>query len=157
MAQPHEEGSSLRESKEQLRTKAQELKEEVTSTAEEQVSRGKAQASGKAHAIASALRDAGDSLEQQGEDQLARWGRQTADQVERMASYFDRNDLSGLVEDLESTARSNTAAFVGGTFAAGLMLGRFLRASAPQPHDEDRDARTAMDPALPASERKEFA
>lgn len=121
------------ETKETLKAEGREQKERLEARAEEKVSAQKQVAAGKAHALASALREAGATLERDGEAELARYGRQAAEQVERAAGYLERNDLNGFVHDLERAAREHPGAFVGGTFAAGVMLGRFLRSSRPEP------------------------
>jgi hypothetical protein len=121
--------------KAEVRERAQEVKEEVRGRVEER----KHAATEKVHALARALRAAGDTLENEGEGALARYGRQAADQVERLASYIDDNDTSGMMRQFEGMARDNPAAFTGTTFAAGLLLGRFLRASRP---DDARDTRS---------------
>lgn len=113
--------------KAEVRERAQEVKQEVRGRVDEK----KQIASDKVHAFARALRAAGDTLEDEGENALARYGRQAADQVERFASYLDGNDTSGMMRQFEHIARDNPAAFTGSTFAAGLLLGRFLRSSRP--------------------------
>lgn len=123
------------EVKEEVRERAHEVKEEVR----ERVEARRHVATEKAHALARALRAAGDKLEDDGENTLARYGRQAADQVERFASYLDGNDTGGMMRQLETMARDNPAAFTGSTFAAGILLGRFLRASNPE---DTRAART---------------
>ena len=139
------------ETKETLKAAGREQKERLEARAEEKVSAQKQIAAGKAHALASALREAGATLERDGEAELARYGRQAAEQVERAAGYLERNDLNGFVHDLERTAREHPGGFVGGTFAAGLMLGRFLRSSRPDPdaagewQDGGRSGRSGID------------
>jgi hypothetical protein len=125
--------------KTEVRERAQEMKQEVRGRVEEK----KQVASEKVHALARALRAAGDTLEDDGESALARYGRQAADQVERLASYIDGNDTSGMIRQFEHIARDNPAAFTGSTFAAGLLLGRFLRSSRPDDarDGQDRDER----------------
>ena len=47
--------------------------------------------------------------------------------------YLDEETAPAMLSDLEDAARSNPATFLGTSFAAGLALGRFLRASEPEP------------------------
>lgn len=56
-----------------------------------------------------------------------------------MASYLEDEDSRVLLHDLEDVARRNPGAFIGLSFAAGLTVGRFLRAS--EPHDSGTFAR----------------
>jgi hypothetical protein len=120
----------LREAKAELRSQTSHRAAGLKSRASETAEKEKQVAAGKIHAVARALREAGDALDRDGEIDLARWGREVADQVERVAGYLDRKDLSGLAQDLEHRARDNPGAFVGGTFTVGLMIGRFLRSHA---------------------------
>jgi hypothetical protein len=128
----------LREAKSELRSKASREATGLKSKASETAEKEKQVAAGKIHAVARALREAGDALDRDGEIDLARWGREAADQVERVAGYLDRKDLSGLAHDLEHRARDNPGAFVGGTFTVGLMIGRFLRSSHVEPDLEQK-------------------
>jgi hypothetical protein len=64
---------------------------------------------------------------------------QAADQVERLSSYLQGNDLGRLVGDVERFARRQPAVFLGGMFLAGLIGARFLKSSQPQPqYDYER-------------------
>lgn len=92
----------------------------------------KDQAADRLGALASALRDAGQKLNQdQGAGDVGRYADRAAGQVERLAKYLRRSDLNSLVRDTESFARRRPEVFLGGTLIAGLMLARFLKASAP--------------------------
>lgn len=89
----------------------------------------------RANALAQALRAAGDSLRDQGQDRLAGWSGSAAGEVERVSSYLEHEDSRALMHDLEDMARRNPGAFIGLSFAAGLTAGRFLRASEPRAGD----------------------
>ncbi len=127
----------LREARDELRALASRQAGGVKAKAGKTANDKKQVAAGKVHAVARALREAGDALDRDGERELARWGRDAADQVERVAGYLDRQDLSGLAHDLDTRARNNPGAFVAGTFAAGIALGRFLRSSHPEPEQRE--------------------
>ncbi|MDQ4122220.1 MAG: hypothetical protein M3209_12340 [Acidobacteriota bacterium] len=60
---------------------------------------------------------------------VAQYGDTVVNQVERLADYLDRADLNKLTRDLESLARRNPAVFIGGAFAAGILLARFVKSS----------------------------
>src|SRR5690606_3681050 len=81
--------------------------------------------------LARALRTAGGELRGDGEERIARLTDEAAGQVERVGRYLGGGDTRAMVSDLERAARSNPALFVGGTFALGLLAGRFLRAGEP--------------------------
>jgi hypothetical protein len=53
-----------------------------------------------------------------------------ADQVEQLAGYLQSRDVNQIVADAEGFARSRPSVFLGGAFALGFLLSRFLK-SAP--------------------------
>lgn len=138
---------AARDVKDEAKRKASNAASEVKSQAKQKGSELKQQAERKAErqkrslaesvtALASALDAAAGSLDEREEGRLADWSRDAGERVRRMASYLERNDVSGLVHDLEDTARDNPAAFVGTSLAAGLAAGRFLRSSRPEQGEE---------------------
>ncbi len=52
-----------------------------------------------------------------------------AGQIEQFAGYLDNKELGEMLGDVEDFARRNPAVFIGGAFAAGLLLARFLKSS----------------------------
>jgi hypothetical protein len=54
-----------------------------------------------------------------------------SEQVEKISGYLERQDLRGLMSDLEGFARRNPAIFLGGAFALGILAARFLKSSNP--------------------------
>lgn len=125
----------LDDAKQRVEDAARRARGAVESEVEKEAEHGRHAAAHRVDTLARALRRAGDALESEGEEDLGRYGRETAERVERFGDYLDRRDVNGLVHDLEGTARSNPAAFIGSTFAAGLLLGRFLRSSSPSHTD----------------------
>jgi hypothetical protein len=83
--------------------------------------------------VARVMRTASEELRLEGEEKLARLTDDAAAQVERVGSYLESEHPSGIMRDLEGMAKKNPAFFLGGTFAVGLLLGRFLRAGSPAP------------------------
>lgn len=130
------------DAKEAVRDTVREAREALEHRAEERAERGKYAITGQVDSFARALRRAGDTLDDEGHGDLARYGRHTADRVERFADYLDRRDIGGLLHDLQDTARTRPGVFLGSTFAAGLLLGRFLRAGTPEPSDAFDSPRT---------------
>lgn len=123
-----------------VKERARDARDEFESRAEER----KQEMAGRIHSVARALRDTGDALDREDERQLARFGHDAADAVERAAGYMERQDLRGLIHDVEDTGRRNPGALLAGSLAAGLAVGRFLRASGSRSHD-DRDANTTQE------------
>lgn len=124
--------------KEDVKQTAVRAGERAQARVREEVREGKDTAAKKVNAIAHALRRVGESLDEEGESDLARYGRRTAEQIDRFAGYLDRKDVRGLMSDLEGAARRNPGTFVATTFAAGLLLGRFIRSSAPEDESDNR-------------------
>jgi hypothetical protein len=61
----------------------------------------------------------------------ARYTGTAANQIEKVASYFERKDLKAMMRDTEQFARRNPAIFLGAAFALGMVAARFLKSSAP--------------------------
>ena len=53
-----------------------------------------------------------------------------AKKIENIANYFDQKNVRDMYTDVENFARRNPAVFVGGAFALGLLLSRFLKSGA---------------------------
>jgi hypothetical protein len=89
--------------------------------------------------VAEALRSAGANVNE-ADDSVARYMERLADGVERTAAYLDEKDVNEIIHDAREMARRRPELFVGGLFVAGLMLGRFLRSSAPEEsYEQDWD------------------
>jgi hypothetical protein len=142
--------NSVQQAKDQAKELAQGAKEQVkslTSDAKEGakdvakqardhvqglIGQQKDQAADRLGSLASALRDAGRKLNQdEAAGDVGQYADRAAGQVERLSKYLRQSDLTNLVRDTESFARRRPEVFLGGTIIAGLMLARFLKASAP--------------------------
>ena len=128
----HEVKERLQERSKELRSEAEQKAERWTTAMGEQIER-----------VARALRTAGDALEDEGEGRMSGVTMSVAEQVERMGEYLRDENPGAMVRDLEQMARRNPGAFVGTTFVAGLLLGRFLRSSAP---DSDGNLEPGREP-----------
>ena len=131
--EPGEPGFEARatEDVEEMGREAEDVGRELREAAEQRAGRWTEQVGRQAFSLAHALDVAGRDLEAQGQKRFADWSDTAADEVKKMAGYLENNDPQGIVRDVHGLARQNPAAFVGGTFAAGLLLGRFLRTSDP--------------------------
>jgi hypothetical protein len=76
----------------------------------------------------------------------------------RLANYVSSTDLPRFVRDMEQLARRQPILFFGGTFLAGLALGRFMKSLTPaqpwngSPHERDNfDTTFARDLARSAA------
>jgi hypothetical protein len=110
-----------------VREKADELKGQASERVDEATTR----MGGRIGGIARAIRRAGEELRGDGDERLASLTDELAGQVERMGSYLEEENPGRMLQDLERMAKGNPALFVGGTFAVGMLLGRFLRADEP--------------------------
>ena len=89
--------------------------------------------------VADAIRQTGANVNE-ADDSVGRYMERAAQGVERMAAYLDEKDVNQILHDAREMARRRPEVFVGGLFIAGLMLGRFLRSSAPEEsYDETWD------------------
>jgi len=104
---------------------------------------------GRIDTFARALYRACDELRNEGQPALADVTGDAAGAVQRVGAYMDGRSSQEMISDLERTARTHPAYFVGGTFALGLLIGRFLKADQPEttepfePYGADR-----VDPEL---------
>jgi hypothetical protein len=101
-------------------------------TAEQRLEGGKDRVGhGLAH-LADALRKTASSLADgaDGEDAgLVDPVARAADRVSAASDYFRRRSLGQVIGDVVRFARREPAVFLGGAFAAGLFVGRFLRST----------------------------
>jgi hypothetical protein len=134
------------EAKEQVRNLADDAKRETSRMANQAgdmvqglVSKQKDQAAQSLGSVAGALRDVGNRLNEQNDQDGAGFGQyavRAADQVDRLSGYLRDRDLGTFVRDTESFARRHPDVFLGGTFLAGLLLARFLKASSSNQDDD---------------------
>jgi hypothetical protein len=100
------------------------LRESVSSIVE----RGTVQVADQADATARALHGAADKLEQE-TPQAAQMAHTLAGQIDRASSYLRDRRSGQILSDIEGFARREPAMFIAGAALAGVLLGRFLRAS----------------------------
>ena len=120
-----EKGEDLEEAAGQ---KAQELKEKAVRRTDELTSR----MGGRIETLARALRRAGEDMRNEGEPRFADMTDRAAGRVERFGSYLENEDPRAMMSEIERSAREHPAYFVAGTFAVGLLIGRFLRSGEPE-------------------------
>lgn len=116
-----------------VKQEIRDVRDDVERKTADRVNRQKHQVADRMDAIVHALDSAQTSLRDDDQSQLAGFVGDLGRQVERSTGYLRNNDFHGMVRDMEQLARGNTALFLGSTFVAGVAMGRFLRASEPQP------------------------
>lgn len=117
--------------KEQIRSRGTELKRSARRAAENQAAQRKDRAAAKISRVAGALRRTGDSLREGEVEKLASYPDSLAEQLESWADHLRGSDFSELVHEVEDFARRRPEVFFGGALLAGILTGRFLRASSP--------------------------
>lgn len=80
-------------------------------------------------AFAGAVRNAGEELADNDQGTAARFVREAASGLERLATSLGKKQLEDIVEDVRDFGRKNPAAFIAGSVLAGMALGRFVRSS----------------------------
>ncbi len=88
------------------------------------------QAAGQVHGVAEALRQTASSLEQQGQAGVSGYLGGAADGLDRLSSSMRDGDIDAVVHKTTEFARRQPALFIGGAFAAGFLMTRFLKSSA---------------------------
>ncbi len=72
------------------------------------------------------------------EDQnIAYFAHRAADKIESVAEYVRSRDFASLKNDAQDLARRHPAAFFGGLFVAGLLIGNLLKAKSPAPAETE--------------------
>lgn len=110
------------------REHADDAKEQIRSLAET----GKERVVARLDHVARALRGAGDSLRDEDEEDLSTYATEIGDRVERVSRYLREHDSGDLVAGVERMARERPLLFLGGAFACGVALGRFLKSRPPE-------------------------
>ena len=137
----------VKDEAQRLASEAKEGTARVASQAREQatalVDRTKDQTAERLGSLATALRQAAQSLERDDAAGFGRYAGMAADQVEKVADYVGGKDLRELVRDTQTFARRHPDLFLGGAFVAGVMLARFIKSSSAEPEPSPFRARPA--------------
>jgi hypothetical protein len=120
----------------QVRSSANDAFDSATTKATEKFEEKKSEVSSGLSNVASSIRQLGGNLGASGSnDQISRltseFSTTAAEKIERVASYFERQDLNAMYRDAERFARNNPAWVLGGAFALGFLAARFLKSSPP--------------------------
>jgi hypothetical protein len=128
--QTREMKQQLLETKDELKQQLLTKKEELTSQAEEKADRWTTTLGDHLQRVSRAVRSASDALEDEGEGRLSAMTTSLAEQVDRVGGYLRDEKPKEMLEDLEGAARRNPGVFIGSVLVAGVLVGRFLKASA---------------------------
>ena len=138
---------TLVEAKTKLTQTARETAVRAKDEAERVVTEKKATAANRIGDYSSAIHDSARSLEQK-DPNIAWFTHQAADKLQSVADYMRNRDFSNLRQDAEGVARRHPAAFFGGMFVAGLILGNIVKASRRNV-DDDSDFNDGTDDDSP--------
>ena len=126
-----------------------EVAQEAKKVAADRLDTGKGVVAEGLRPVVDALRSSGEQLRGSPASAVSGYVGSAADMVEGASRYLEEKSVGEVVGDVESFARREPLIFLGGTFAVGFMLGRFLKASAPAA-DARRGQRPASAPRLRA-------
>jgi hypothetical protein len=87
----------------------------------------KDQAAQRMDGVGAALRESARKIEPQ-DPNIAWFAHRTADRLQGVADYVRSRDFGALRQDTEAFARRHPAAFFGGLFVTGLILGNVVKA-----------------------------
>ncbi|MBV9602903.1 MAG: hypothetical protein JOZ87_39465 [Chloroflexi bacterium] len=88
--------------------------------------------------VAQALRQTGQTLQQQKQETVGGYVEQAAERVESMTNYLRAHDVQELVEDTQNLARRQPALFLTGALALGFIGARFLMSSGRRAEAQQR-------------------
>lgn len=134
-----ESSGTLSETKTKLAQTARDAASKVKSTATNTAARAKEEAerfatekketaATRIGSYSSAIHETARTLEEK-DPNIAWFTHRAADRLQGVADYMRSRDLSSLRHDAEDVARRHPAAFFGGMFLAGLLVGNLVKAS----------------------------
>lgn len=131
MESQHDSKGAIDQATDTVKEELRSARDDVQRRTADSVNRQKHRVADRLDSIVHALHAAKQSLQDDDQRQLAQYVGDLTNQVERSTGYLRNNEYGAMMRDMENVARNNTGVFLGSTFAAGLAMGRFLRASEP--------------------------
>ncbi len=120
---------------------SEQAKDTLRSMAEEQ----KMRAVQGLHGVAKSMHQMARSLHDEQQETPARYVDMAADQIERGVRLLEERGVPELMSGVETFARRQPAVFIGGAFAAGFLLARFLKTSDRSAQRQTGYARSGFD------------
>ena len=117
------------EATERISKVTQQIKDEAARLANDQ----KEWAASEIGSVGSAIHEAARKLHDNHIDTIAGYVDAAAQRLDDAAHYLEDSDLTELVGGMAEVVRRHPALFVGGFLAAGILLGRFIKAGEPPP------------------------
>jgi hypothetical protein len=129
------EGSGERDQTGALSSKSHEVAEQARQVAMERVDSvrestesAKQKAAEKVRKLGATVRKVGEHLRVEDQDYIAEKAAAASQRLENFANYINTAEISTLVRDTGTLARTSPAVFFGSAFVVGLAAGRFLKA-----------------------------
>ena len=119
---------TARDKVDQLKSTASEAASRVRDQASGMVDERRTQVADRIGTYGTAVHRSAEALEQD-DPNIAWLTHQAADRIDRVADYVRNRDFQQLKHDAEDVARRHPAAFFGGMFVAGLVVGNLLKAT----------------------------
>jgi ElaB/YqjD/DUF883 family membrane-anchored ribosome-binding protein len=119
--------------------KAGDLREKGSARVRDQLDQRSTQAGSEMRSLADALRRSGQQLSSEGNSNTSQLTAQAADRIERLGSYLEQKRGDELMRDIETSARRRPWMLAGIGLLAGVVAGRFVKASSEQRYADYRE------------------
>lgn len=129
---------TARDATEKVKSVASDAASRARDEAERFAAEKKDTAAGRVGSYSSALHESARSLEEQ-DPNIAWFTHRAADRLQSVADYIRSRDFSSLRNDCADLARRHPAAFFGGLFVAGLLVGNMIKATS-RPRSESEES-----------------
>ena len=120
------------------------VQQQATNVANQQFTAQTKQATKGLESVSSALNQAADQMRKQGQDTMATFADEAANQIDQLSGYLRQEDLHDMIDGVERFARRQPFVFLGGAFAVGMIAARFLKASRPDNANWGRSSDAGM-------------
>jgi hypothetical protein len=113
----------------QVQQTASQVVDQAKETVTSQVESQKDRLAESVSSVAQAIRQTGEGLRGQQQGAVAGYADTAADYVEQLGTMLRERDLNEIIGEVEYYARRNPIPFLGGAFALGFAISRFLKSS----------------------------
>ena len=114
-----------------VQERAEDVREQAGTKVREEVDTRSTAVAEQVTQVAGVIRKAGEQLRDEGNDSFAKYADQAAEKVEGLGMYLRDSDGRRILSDIEDFARKQPWVAAGVGVAAGFVVGRLIKASAP--------------------------
>jgi YHS domain-containing protein/ElaB/YqjD/DUF883 family membrane-anchored ribosome-binding protein len=93
------------------------------------ISEQKGKAAERISSVSNAFRSVSQQLRDQDQAAIAQYADRAANSVDRFSGYLREHDAEEIINEAEHYVRQRPAWMIGGAFAAGFLMARFLKSS----------------------------